>query len=175
MMEIKQLKISELKPYSRNPKTHPDKQIEKIANSIKEFGFNVPILIDKNNEIIAGHGRYLASQKLGLTEVPVIKIESLTPAQIKAYRITDNKLTESEWEYDFLNKELSDLKDLNFNINITGFDDNELSKLFDTKKEKEIRIDIEYKILVECQDEKEQEELYNKFKKEGLKCRILIL
>jgi len=134
MMEIKQLKISELKAYSRNPKAHPDKQIEKIANSIKEFGFNVPILVDKNNEIIAGHGRYLASQKLGLTEVPVIKIESLTPEQVKAYRIADNRLTESGWEYDFLMEEIADLKQAKFDLELLGFTEKELNSIMPQKE-----------------------------------------
>ena len=95
-LDIKYVDINELKPYVRNPKEHPDFQIEKIANSINRFGFNVPILVDKDNEIIAGHGRLLAAKKLNLKEVPIILLENLTPDEVKAFRIADNKLVERD-------------------------------------------------------------------------------
>ena len=89
--------IKELKPYKKNAKKHPKEQIEQIANSIKEFGFTQPVLIDKNNCVVAGHGRILGAKKAGLKEVPTLCLDDLTPEQIKAYRLADNKLNESEW------------------------------------------------------------------------------
>ena len=114
------MKIEELKPYARNAKKHPDKQIKQIANSIKEFGFNQPIVIDKNKEIIVGHGRYEAGKLLGLTDVPIIQADQLTEEQIKAYRLADNKLNESEWDMGLAIEELKGLSDEMFDL--TGFD-----------------------------------------------------
>lgn len=93
-LRIENIPLSSIKPYKNNPKIHNNKQVQQIMDSITEFKFTSPILIDENNEIIAGHGRYLAAQKLGLTEIPTIKLLYLTEAQKKAYRIADNKLTE---------------------------------------------------------------------------------
>ena len=112
--------INEIKPYTKNAKQHPKKQIEQIANSIKEFGFNQPIVIDKNNEVIVGHGRLEAAKLLGIVEVPIIKIETLTEEQIKAYRLADNKLNESEWDMGLAIEELKGLSDEMFDL--TGFD-----------------------------------------------------
>lgn len=118
-MNIVSKKIEDLKPYKNNPRKHPEKSVEFVANSIKEFGFKVPILIDKNNEIIAGHTRLLASQKLGLEKVPCIVVDDLTPEQVKAFRIADNKVSEfSEWDDDLLMAELDGLDDI-----FTGFDE----------------------------------------------------
>lgn len=94
-MKIKNTLINDLKPYAHNPKTHPEEQVDKIARSIEEFGFLVPILIDADNSIIAGHGRLMAARKTGLMEIPTICVDHLTEAQIRAYRIADNRLTES--------------------------------------------------------------------------------
>ena len=82
-MKVIQVKLKEIKPYKRNTKTHPDEQIDKIANSIKEFGFNVPIILDSEYNIIAGHWRHLAAQRLGMTEIPVLIKDDLTPEQIQ--------------------------------------------------------------------------------------------
>lgn len=112
-------KIVELKPYGKNAKKHPKQQVELIAASIKRFGFDSPIIVDKNNEIIAGHGRLEAAKLLGLEEVPTIKKESLTPAEVKAYRLADNKIAESEWD---IGLALEDLKELDEELlSLTGF------------------------------------------------------
>lgn len=121
-MQITQILIDKLKPYSKNAKKHPKNQVEQIANSIKEFGFNQPVVVDKNNEIIVGHGRIEAAKLLGLKEVPVLKLENLTEAQIKAYRLADNKLNESDWEMKLVIDELKELNADNFDITLTGFD-----------------------------------------------------
>lgn len=107
--------IALLKPYKKNTKRHNQTQIDNVAESIRKFGFVQPFVIDKNNEVVIGHCRLLAAQKLGITELPCVKVDYLTAAQVKALRILDNKLNESEWDLDFLNEELPE-------IDLTGFD-----------------------------------------------------
>ncbi len=131
-LAVQYLALTEIKPYKTNPKQHCEKQVTQIINSIKEFKFNNPILIDENNEIIAGHGRLLAAKHLGMTEVPIIRLTHLTAPQKRAYRIADNKLTENgEWDIDMLKLEFSNLEKLNldFNLDITGFDNIEIDNL----------------------------------------------
>ena len=96
--KVKIIDIDKIYPYTNNPKEHPPEQINKIASSIKNFGFTVPIIIDNQNEIIAGHGRYKAAQKLELDKIPCIVRDDLNEAQVKALRLADNKVTESEWD-----------------------------------------------------------------------------
>jgi len=111
--------ISLIKPYTKNAKKHPKKQVEQVANSIKEFGFNQSIVLDKDNVVIVGHGRLEAAKLLGLKEVPTITVD-LTEEQAKAYRLADNKLNESEWDMDLV---IQDLKELSENmVDLTGFD-----------------------------------------------------
>lgn len=101
--------LEEIRPYANNPRNNDD-AVEAVANSIKEFGFKVPIIIDKNGEIIAGHTRYKASMRLGLTEVPCIIADDLTDEQVKAFRIADNKVAEiATWDYELLDIELGDI------------------------------------------------------------------
>lgn len=105
-MEIKQISLAELKPYRNNPRQN-DKAIEAVANSIKEFGFKVPIVIDKNNVIVAGHTRVKAALSLGMTEVPCIVADDLTDQQIDAFRLADNKTAElADWDMDKLELEM---------------------------------------------------------------------
>ena len=121
-MNIIEKNLSEIKPYEKNPRKN-DNAVEYVANSIKEFGFKVPIVIDKDGVIVAGHTRYKASKKLGLEKVPCIIADDLTPEQIKAYRLADNKVSEkSEWDFDLLQDELSEI----LNIDMELFDFNKL-------------------------------------------------
>jgi len=114
-MKITDVKTADLIPYAFNNRVHGEQQIDRIANSIKEFGFNQPIVIDESNIVLVGHGRLAAAQKLGLETVPVLKLESLTEAQKKAYRILDNKLAaDSEWNFESLGLELGQLQELGF-------------------------------------------------------------
>lgn len=136
-MEIRMIKIDELIPYVNNPKKHPPDQVKKIASSIKEFGFRVPIIVDKDFVIIAGHGRYEAAKLLGLEEVPVIVADDLTPAQVKAFRIADNKVAESEWDELSLQAELEQLLEEGYDLELTGFDDEEIERLFKELRENE--------------------------------------
>lgn len=108
-MTVIDVKLTDLKPYEKNPR-HNQEAIKGVANSIREFGFKVPIVIDKNNVIVAGHTRYKASLELGLETVPCIVADDLTPKQIKAFRLADNKVSEkSYWDFDLLNQELEDI------------------------------------------------------------------
>ena len=118
-MEIVYKKIEDLKPYENNPRFNDD-AVEYVANSIKQFGFKVPIIIDKNGVIVAGHTRYKASLELGLKEAPCIIADDLSEDQIKAFRLADNKVSEkSMWNYDLLNDELKEI--LNVNMEEFGF------------------------------------------------------
>ena len=111
-MEIKNLRLDEIKPYENNPRKNQD-AIDKVASSIKEFGFQSPIIVDKNMVIVAGHTRYEAAKKLKLKAVPVIVAENLTEEQAKAYRLADNKTAEfAEWDNNLLDKELFDIKEI---------------------------------------------------------------
>ena len=118
--------IDTLIPYVRNTKKHPDAQVDKIAGSIAEFGFDQPIVIDGENVIIKGHGRYLASKKLKLSEVPVLVRTDLSASQVKAARIADNRTAQSEWDEDLLKLEFIDLQDMNFDLAMTGFEIKEI-------------------------------------------------
>lgn len=129
-MKIINKKLEELKPYENNPRFNDD-AVKYVANSIKEFGFKVPIIIDKDGVIVAGHTRYKASLELGLEEVPCIVADDLTPAQIKAFRIAENKTNDlASWNDDLLGEELKGLMD---DIDMTdfGFGDFEISMLTD--------------------------------------------
>jgi len=113
--------IKELKPYKKNAKKHSKEQVEQIANSIKEFGFTQPVIIDKNNCVVAGHGRILGAKKAELKQVPTVTLEELTEEQIKAYRLVDNKLNESDWDYSLLDEELENLTE-DIDMDLFGFD-----------------------------------------------------
>lgn len=130
--QIEQIGIEELIPYAKNSRTHSDEQVAQLAGSIKEFGFNNPVLIDKDNSIIAGHGRVMAARRLGLTQVPCIRLEHLTETQRKAYIIADNRLAlNAGWDNQMLTVELNDLKADDFNLDLLGFDVDELNALLD--------------------------------------------
>lgn len=120
--------IDSLIPYVNNTKQHPGNQVDKIAGSIAEFGFDQPIVVDGNGVIIKGHGRLMAARKLQLQEVPVLVRTDLTPAQVKAARIADNRVAESAWDEELLKIELLDLKQNDFDLRLTGFDDEELGR-----------------------------------------------
>lgn len=121
-MTIKEIKTNDLKPYANNPRNN-DSAIEAVANSIREFGFKVPIVIDKNNVIVAGHTRWKAANMLGLDKVPCIVADDLTDEQIKAFRLADNKVAElATWDFEKLETELAQLAD-DFEMTDFGFDD----------------------------------------------------
>tara|TARA_R110000851_G_scaffold133381_3_gene268200 strand:- start:7067 stop:8197 length:1131 start_codon:yes stop_codon:yes gene_type:complete len=125
-------KVSDLIPYASNSRTHSETQVAQIAASIKEFGITNPILIDPDGGVVAGHGRVLAMNKLGITETPVITLNGLTEAQRKAYVIADNQLAlNAGWDLDLLKVEIEGLEELDFDTSILGFDDDFLSGLME--------------------------------------------
>lgn len=122
-VKLQEVAIELLKPYERNAKIHPQKQIDKIVDSIREFGFITPCVIDSAYNVIAGHGRIMASEQMGLKTVPCVFIEGLTEEQRRAYILADNRLGElGEWDMDLVFDELGDLADMNFDIEVTGFE-----------------------------------------------------
>ncbi len=128
--KVERRKVADLIPYARNSRTHSDEQVGQIAASIKEWGWTVPVLIDPDGGLIAGHGRIMAAQKLGIIDVPCMIAEGWTDAQKKAYVIADNKLAlNAGWDDDMLKIELGELGDLDFDLSLTGFDDDELNNL----------------------------------------------
>ena len=132
MLTIDYRKTGELIPYINNSRTHSDQQVQQVAASIKEFGFTNPILIDEDSGIIAGHGRLQAAQMMGMDEVPTITLEGLTEAQRKAYVIADNQLAlNAGWDLDALKLELERLGELDFDIDLLGFDDDMLAGLLE--------------------------------------------
>jgi hypothetical protein len=133
-MEIVNKKVIDLVPYANNSRTHTEHQISQIANSIKKFGFTNPILIDSNNTIIAGHGRLEAIKLLGHEEVPCIAITGLSKSQIRALIIADNKLAlNASWNFQTLNEEIKNLKEEEFDLNILGFADLELTSILNNE------------------------------------------
>lgn len=175
-VNIKYLDIEELKPYENNPRFN-DEAVEMVKNSIKEFGFKVPIIIDKDNVIIAGHTRLKAAKELGLSKIPTIMANDLSPEQVKAFRLADNKVSEiAEWDFELLNIELEELNiaDLDFKMEDFGFE----TKIEIEEKE----LDTEYKelndktvIAIEFETEIELENAFSKLTEEGYNCQILTL
>ena len=179
-MEIINKTVIDLIPYVNNARTHSPEQVTQIAASIKEFGFCNPVLIDGNNGIIAGHGRVMAAQKLGMESVPTIELSHLTDTQRKAYILADNRLAElSGWDDELLRLELGELQGLDFNLELIGFGDFDFS-IDDDSEETSDTIDegIEYKekfsVLIECQNENDQQEIYSKLIEQGYTCKVLV-
>ena len=130
MLTITEVKITDLIPYANNARTHSDAQVAQIAASIKEFGFTNPILLDGTNGIIAGHGRLMAARKLSLDTVPCIQLSHLSDKQKKAYILADNRLAmNSGWDTQLLTLELKSLDDEGFDLEMLGFDADELREL----------------------------------------------
>lgn len=128
-MQIEIRDIATVRPYDRNPRDN-DAAVDAVAGSIRQFGFRQPIVVDEGGVIICGHTRYKAAQKLGLKQVPVHVAKDLSPDQVKAYRIADNKTAElAEWNMELLPTELKDLQAADFDLSLLGFDADELAKM----------------------------------------------
>lgn len=181
-MKIKNMKINDLIPYENNPRNN-EGAIEYVANSIKQFGFKVPIVVDKDNVIVAGHTRWLAASALEMDEVPVVVADDLTPAQIRAFRIADNKVAEkASWDYSKLGVEIKDLMDIDLGFDLTdiGFGEFELDVLMN---ENNVEIDDffesedhtntssndgMFKITIKC-DEENKEKIEELLKENNIK------
>ena len=174
-METITKKVSELIPYINNPRNNAD-AVDAVASSIKNFGFKVPIVVDSNNEIINGHTRLKAAKKLGLETVPVIVADDLTPEQIKAFRLADNKVGEiATWDEDALTIELEELKNLDFDMSEFEFEIDEPQTQEKDKNTDSVSIDDKMIIIIESDDEFELEKYFEKLVKEGYPCRLSTL
>lgn len=174
-MQVLNIEIDKIKPYEKNPRKN-DEAVENVMNSIKEFGFKVPIVIDKNNVIVAGHTRYKASKKLKLKEVPCIIADDLTDEQIKAFRLADNKVSEkAEWDFDLLMQELDDIKTID--MDDFGFLDNNESYLDDLLDEelgaKKDNNEFSMTFVFDINDKEDVDEFIDKFGKDHLTNEII--
>lgn len=171
-MKIIDIKITSLKEYENNPRVN-DAAVDKVAASIREFGFKVPIVIDSNNVIVCGHTRLKAAHSLGLDVVPCIVADDLTDEQIKAFRLADNKTGEfAEWDFEKLETELAALE---MNMSAFGFESKDEKSGATERDDLSDKVAEVYEVIVECADEFEQEEVYNRLQEEGLQCRVLTL
>lgn len=171
-MKIVEMKPSELKPYYRNNRKHPQTQIDKLAKQISAHGWDVPIVVDKDFVIIKGHGRHKAAKQLKLKTVPVIVRDDLTPEQCNAARLADNKLSElAEIDMESIQAELDALKLVDFDLDLTAFDSWNLEE---TKEDKEIesKIQDEYSLIVICQNEADQQDLFNELQSRMYEVKI---
>tara|TARA_R110002096_G_scaffold265885_1_gene459484 strand:+ start:61 stop:837 length:777 start_codon:yes stop_codon:yes gene_type:complete len=144
---IESLSLEDLIPYARNSRTHSEEQVSQIAGSIREFGFTNPVLVGDDNGIIAGHGRVLAAKKLGIDKVPCIRLGYLTEAQKRAYVIADNKIAlNAGWDEELLAIELTDLREIDFNLDLTGFDADQIEHALNPDKNSELSDEYTHKI-----------------------------
>lgn len=184
------INIDEIKPYERNARIHSSKQIKQIMEAIKAFGFTNPLLIDDENNLIAGHGRLEAVKQLNiidfkdnpLKELPAIIITGLSEADKKALIIADNKIAENaSWDYDLLQAEFQELEAINYDLDLLAFDnvDELLSGVInDSESEsenelKEVEINRKYELLIKCKNESELEQAYNENVEKGYECKVL--
>lgn len=174
-MDVVNWPIEDVKPYENNPRKN-DAAVKAVAESIKQFGWQQPIVVDKDGVVIAGHTRLKAAVDLGLKDVPVVMAETLTDEQAKAFRIIDNKTHElSDWDIDALKLELE-----NFNFDFEPFDISfsldppDISEMFDEEplsEEKEKGPD-EFFVVIECKDEEDQKSVFRELDTQGLKCSM---
>ena len=159
-MQVVMKTLGEIQPYSKNAKKHDARQIKNVAESIKQYGFVQPVVVDKNNVIVIGHCRALAAKKLGIKEVPCVCVDELTPEQVSALRLVDNKSNESEWDFDLLKDELPDLdlSAFDFDWDVPDTDETELTN---EEREQEFRERMERGELSD--DDEEYQEFLKKF------------
>lgn len=185
--KIVQQPVSALLPYARNSRTHSDEQVAQIAASIREFGFTNPVLVDGANGIVAGHGRVMAAQLLGMPEVPTVNVGWMTGEQRRAYVIADNQLAlNAGWDEAVLAQELGELDAAGFSVDLLGFSDDFLAGLIAGAAEQDgagsgarpedggINYQEKYAVLVECKNESEQQRVFERLQGEGLICKVLV-
>lgn len=173
-MNIIEKNIRDLIPYENNPRNN-EKAVEAVAASISNFGFKVPIVIDKNNVIVAGHTRAKAAKKLGIEKVPVIIADDLTEEQVRAFRLADNKTGElAEWDLEKLSEELAGISEIN--MESLGFVEEKQEEEPDTsgaEEEVATTYHTQHGVIVMCTSEVEQEAVYNELTGEGYDCRVV--
>lgn len=174
-LKIEYLNKQALKPYANNAKVHTAEQVEQIKNSIREFGFNDPIAVWHDNEIIEGHGRLLAAMEMeDIKTVPVIRLDDLTDEQRRAYMLAHNKLTmNTDFDLDILNIELGEIIDIN--MNDFGFENIEVEMQEKSKDLAEASYDEKISVIIDCKDENDAERIFNELTSEGYECRISTL
>ena len=162
-MEIVYLHPNELIPYENNAKVHTPEQVKRIANSIKAFGFQQPIVVDKDNTVIIGHGRLFAAKELMLDTVPVVRAEDLTDDQVKALRLADNKLNESPYDFSKLEAELAELSIDGFDMEQFGFEEPDLG----VSEAKELPLNEKYQLIIDCESEEDMQSKYDQLHRAG--------
>lgn len=175
-MRIEEIALADLKPYENNPRDNSG-AVDALANSLAKFGWQQPIVIDKDNVIVCGHTRYLAARKIGMKKAPCKRAEDLSEEQIAAYRLADNKIAElSAWDFAKLDEELEklefgecDMRDFGFTFDNKG-DEPDESDLF---SESNFNYKEQYGVIVMCKDETEQEKVYNKLSEMGYECKVV--
>ena len=177
-LKIEYLTLDKLKPYDKNARKHQEADLSTIKASITEFGMSDPIGVwGKDNTIVEGHGRYLACKELGIEKVPVIHLDHLTDEQRRAYALAHNKTAEmSEWDIDLLGDELDGIFDID--MSDFGFDlieEEEEPTAPTERKDLSDKVGETYEVIVECVNEIEQEQIYNKLIGDGYSCRVLTL
>jgi hypothetical protein len=176
-MKIENRKIETIAPYFNNPRNN-DSAVSAVIMSLQEFGWQQPIVVDKDGVIVVGHTRYKAAKILRMKTVPVVVMSGKSPEQIQAYRIADNRTGElADWDKDLLDIEIQDLSEVEFDLELTGFNledfglnDNSPKK---TKAKREA-VEENFLVVVECKNESEQLSLLTRFQTEGIKCKALI-
>ena len=170
-LKVEYLRPDELIPYSGNAKQHPADQIKHIANSIKRFGWQQPIVCDKDKVVIIGHGRLLAAKELLLDSVPVVFAEDLTEEESNALRLADNKLNESPWDFSKLEEELAALDIAGIDMEQFGFVDEEPG----ISEPKEVPLDEKYQLIIDCESEADMQDKYDALQEVGIECRVSTL
>ena len=178
MMRVEQWPVTKPKPYPNNPRKIGKLAIEKVATSIREFGFQQPIVVDKSGVVIVGHARLAAAKSIGLDTIPVV-VADLSKAKAKAYRLADNRTNqETAFDDDLLKITFEELTGLDIDLSITGFDADEINKILGNgaaSGDPSPQLSgLSYSVVVRCKDEAHQGELLAKFEKEGLTCEALI-
>lgn len=173
-MNIVMKKLADIQPYEKNPRKNDD-AVKYVMESIRQFGFKVPIVVDKDGVIVAGHTRYKASRKLHIEEVPCIIADDLSDEQIRAYRLADNKVGElAEWDFDLLEGEFENIVDIDMTDFGFSFDGEEAVESDEGNfNESDFKYENQYGVTVILESEQEQEECYNKLVEMGYTCKVV--
>jgi hypothetical protein len=187
VFKIEWTPIDSVIPYYANPRSRSQAAVDKVAASLKEFGWRQPIVVDASRVIVVGHTRWFAAKKLRLIRVPIHIARDLTAEQVRAYRIADNRTNEeTEWDEDLLSMELQDLSDLDYDLGLTAFETEELEQLLGIGDNGDDEHggggastgelgDVQYQVIVTCEDEHAQGALCGELEERGFKCRLLML
>jgi ParB-like chromosome segregation protein Spo0J len=174
--KVERWSLDRLIPYATNARTHTPEQIDRIAASITEWGWTVPILADEHGGVIAGHARILAARKLGLSDAPVMVAIGWTQAQKRAYVLADNQLAinGTGWDESLLRVEMADLRDMAFDLSLIGFGEDEVEPTMPEERGS-VEMVMRYQIIVDCDNERHQALMLEELQSHGAKCRPLIL